>query len=105
MTTQGVQRFSPADLLALLEEQWPDGVKELHAACEQINQWLARGDGAAIYRNEEFGHPGMGHIEIVSYGSSMAQLESQDPPIQLPDIGTTINWRYRLIGTYQGEVL
>ena len=67
-----------------------------------INRWLARGDGAAVYTNEDLGHRDAGEIQIVSYGSPEAQLEIPDPPTQLPDIGHRINWRYRLSGVYRG---
>jgi hypothetical protein len=72
---------------------------------DQVNIWLARGDGIAIYRNEDLGHVDVGLIQIVSYGSAEAQLEDAEPPEQLPDIGGAINWRYRLHGTYKGEAL
>jgi hypothetical protein len=45
------------------------------------------------------GHPGMGDKKFVSYGSPTAQLEVNEPPQRLPDIGGDINWRYWLIGT------
>lgn len=33
------------------------------------------------------------------------QAETELPPVQLPDIGNQINWRFRLSGTYKGEQL
>lgn len=71
----------------------------------QINRWLGRGDGAAVYTNEDFGHPDLGQIQIVSFGSGAAQLEMDVPPETLPDIGGVINWRYRLSGVYRGPEL
>jgi hypothetical protein len=72
---------------------------------DQVNIWLARGDGIAVYRNEDLGHLDVGLIKIVSFGSPEAQLEDPEPPTQLPDIGGEINWRYQLHGTYRGEAL
>lgn len=73
------------------------------AELDTINRWLARGDGAAVYENHDLGHPMAGHIQVASYGSDAAQLETDDPPERLPDIGHQINWRYMLIGTYRGD--
>lgn len=81
---------------------------------ERINCWLERGDGIAVYENVELGHPHLGHRQYVSYGGPAAQLEVDElvgpltwdyktPPERLPDIGTAINWRYRLVGYYRGN--
>jgi hypothetical protein len=70
-----------------------------------VNRWLARGDGVAVYKNVDLGHPEIGHEQFVSFGSPEAQLETNDPPQRLPDIGNQINWRYSLQGTYRGEPL
>lgn len=73
-----------------------------------VNRWLARGDGVALYRNEDLSHPELGHTQIMSFGSPQAQLEVEDAaelPDRLPDIGTRINWRYWLVGYYKGEAL
>lgn len=67
-----------------------------------VRRWIRRGDGAAVYENQELGNPEAGSCQIVSYGSAAAQLETADPPDRLPDIGASINWRYRLAGTYRG---
>lgn len=67
-----------------------------------IDQWLERGDGVAVYRNMDLGHPDVGHVQAVSFGSPDAQLETDEPPKILPDIGGAINWRYHLVGTYRG---
>jgi len=72
---------------------------------EQVNTWLARGDGVAIYENEDLGHPQLGHVKAVSYGSIAAWLGIVAPPRILPDTPTELNWRYCLIGTYKGEAL
>jgi len=72
---------------------------------DAMNGWLARGDGIAVYANVEIGHPEAGHRQFLSFGSTEAQIESSDPPVRLPDIGSKINWRYQLRGTYKGEAL
>ena len=65
---------------------------------ETVLRWLERGDGVAVYENHDLGHSNAGHRKFVSFGSSAAQLETDDPPRRLPDIGE-INWRYQLIST------
>lgn len=42
-----------------------------------INRWLERGDGVAVYQNEDLGHPELGKRQFVSFGSRNAQLEYQ----------------------------
>lgn len=69
----------------------------------RVNQWLARGDGVAVYENVELGHPDAGHRQYLSFGSPAAQI--MDPPERMPDIGGAINWRYNLVGTYRGAPL
>ncbi|HET7110255.1 MAG TPA: hypothetical protein VFI41_05250 [Gemmatimonadales bacterium] len=71
----------------------------------RVNQWLARGDGVAVYENVELGHPDAGHRQYVSYGSPEAQIPDAFPPSRMPDIGGSINWRYALVGAYRGEAL
>lgn len=67
---------------------------------QSIDGWTDRGDGCAVYRNEDIGHPDLGRMKFVSFGSEAAQLEVSEPPSTLPDIGEEINWRYQLFGTY-----
>lgn len=98
-------RWSATQFAAQLRDRGYDA-----DAVATINVWLERGDGAAIYENQDLGHPDVGHVQITSFGSGAAQLEAdrypdltQFPPTRLPDIGNRINWRYQLIGTYRGE--
>ena len=70
---------------------------------KQVQRWLDRGDGCAVYENHDLGHPGVGHKQFVSFGSTAAQLETDTPPQRLPDIGNAINWRYQLVGTVRRE--
>ena len=67
--------------------------------------WLQRGDGIAVYENQDLGHPELGEKKFMSFGSEAAQLKTDTPPKQLPDIGNQINWRYQLAGTYKGDRL
>ncbi len=70
-----------------------------------VNRWLKRGDGVAVYENRVLDSSTRGHRKYVSFGSEMAQLEVEQPPEELPQIGQQINWMYRLIGMYRGESL
>lgn len=70
-----------------------------------VNKWLARGDGIAVYENQNLGSRNQGHMQFVSYGSPAAQIELSEPPQRMPDIGGRINWAYQLVGTYKGEAL
>lgn len=74
-------------------------------ALDKANAWLRRGDGIAIYEAMAFDRSDFGARKYVSYGSPDAQLEVDEPPVQLPDIGPQINWPYRLVGTYRGAEL
>lgn len=76
---------------------------ELDDMLPKLNTWLERGDGVAVYENEELGHPQAGHVQICSFGSADAQIESELPPQRMPDIGPHINWRYSLLMAYKGE--
>jgi hypothetical protein len=96
---------SKQEFVNLLLERWEDP-EELAGVIQQINRWLARGDGAALYVNADLSHPGLGgEVKIVSFGSSEAQLEVPEPPLNLPDIGRSINWRFYLKLAYRGEAL
>lgn len=100
-----------------------DKVEESDAWYDQIVSLLgkahARGDGIAVYVNHDLGHPELGQIQVMSYGSDASQLETRNidtlsednrkayvrgtaifgedlVPTTLPDIGGRINWRYQL---------
>jgi hypothetical protein len=94
-----------AELGALLKKVAPpeDTATFPKLALDTIDEWIERGDGCAIYRNEDLGHSELGHIKFVSFGGPKSQLEVPDPPKTLPDIGGEINWRYQLWDTYTGE--
>jgi hypothetical protein len=106
MDTQEL-RVTAAELLTRLRayygpehEEWLRG-----QLIPQLNRWLARGDGVAVYENHDLGHPDAGELRLASYGSPAAQLEGSEPPARLPDIGGMTGWRYALVATYQGEQL
>ena len=83
------------------EEMVDDEFDRSEIVWTKINTWLERGDGVAIYRNEDLSHRDVGLMQFVSYGSPAAQLEDEEPPKQLPDIGGSINWRYQLWATFK----
>ena len=98
MTTQ----YTADTLREYLTEMYAEDAPQV---ISQVNGWLRRGDGVAIYVNQDLGHPDLGQPRLASYGSLAALLETDEPPVRLPDTPTMINWRYQLEGTYRGEPL
>lgn len=92
-------KLSREDIHKILKDE------DMEFAATQMNLWLERGDGVAVYENHDLGHPQLGHKQFVSFGSEKAMLEVEEPPQRLPDIGNAINWRYQLVGTYRGDLL
>lgn len=92
------KQFTEEEFRTYINQRW--GVLAPRTVA-QIWTWLTRGDGAAIYENHEMGNPEAGNPQIVSYGSPSAQIEADEPPELLPDIGNQINWRYVLVGTFR----
>jgi len=74
-------------------------------ALDQINGWLVRGDGVAVYEAMAMDRSDFGARKYISFGSKEAQLETNDPPQRLPDIGNQINWQYQLVGSHRGKPL
>lgn len=73
---------------------------------EKIAPWLARGDGVAVYEDRDLSSPGLGDWKVTSFGSAAAQLETDQPPMHLPDgVGgeNAVNWRFVLVGTYRAN--
>lgn len=66
------ENWTQDQLERFVDEQWEDDAPEV---LRQMSVWLARGDGVAVYRNADLGHPQVGMPKIVSYGSPYAQLE------------------------------
>jgi hypothetical protein len=81
--------MTETELFELLDPQHHDTVR----------RWLERGDGVAVYQNVALDSANAGHRQFVSFGSEAAQLEVEEPPTRLPDIGGAINWRYQLEAT------
>jgi hypothetical protein len=94
-----VKVYTADEITAYINAQYGDDAPTVIA---QVNRWLARGDGIAVYENHDLGHPEVGSCRLASYGSQAAQLEVETPPERLPDTNTMINWRYMLVGTYRG---
>jgi hypothetical protein len=92
-----MKQFTEEELREYVAGQYDEGQRQ--AAQNLISRWLDRGDGAAIYENHDLGHPALGSCQITSFGSPLAQLETDNPPERLPDIGNQVNWRYVLVGT------
>ena len=67
---------------------------------DTVQRWLDRGDGVAVYVNQDFGSFHAGHRQFVSYGGPSAQIiltgDEKGPPTRMPDIGGSINWAYQL---------
>ncbi|MFJ1700449.1 hypothetical protein ACIOHC_36260 [Streptomyces sp. NPDC088252] len=105
------KEFSAEEVIATLRE-WggtddsPEAFAWLWETTKKMNMWLQRGDGIAIYENQDLCHSELGDKKFTSFGSTDAQLVASTPPEILPDgVGGTINWRYTLIGTYKGDPL
>lgn len=85
----------------LVEEEYDDRTLNL------IQRWLARGDGVAVYENQDLGHPLLGMHVLVSWGGPEANLLKDafpEPPKTLPfdNIeGVGLGWRYTLQGVYE----
>lgn len=56
-----------------------------------LRSWLARGDGIAVYRNENFGSVNLGHRKFNPWKQGEAES-----PVRLPDTQRAINWAYCL---------
>jgi hypothetical protein len=78
---------------------------DIERVAPTLNKWLARGDGVAVYENRDLSSAKLGHVQICSYGSTSAQIEQDEPPATMPDIGGQINWAYQLVATYKGEAI
>jgi hypothetical protein len=99
--------FTEATFGEYLAKHYPaDQVQDVRVL---VAKWLERGDGAAVYENADLGSPEAGQPRIASFGSSAAVLETDEPPVTLPDLvmpgASHINWRYQLIGRYRREWL
>lgn len=89
-----MKTYNQVELMKLIADNF-DGYEPIQNV---VTRWLDRGDGAAIYINEDLGHPDVGDMRIISFGSDESQLPGDTPPQMCPDIGNTIGWRYQLRG-------
>ena len=97
-----MEAFTRAQVVALIEVEADTGDPFVRRAIRLLDEWTERGDGCAVYRNEDLGHPQMGHLKFASFGGPVAMFRDP-PPSRLPDMPGEINWRYALIGTYRKE--
>lgn len=97
------KRIDGTGLTTYIKEASLDDEHFADMVAQQTHQWITRGDGVAIYRNMDLGHRDNGALKIASFGSSLAQIETDEEhlPTTLPDIGGVINWRYQLVGWYR----
>jgi hypothetical protein len=93
-----MKEYTTDEIRAYLTRQYGN---DAATVITQVNRWLARGDGIAVYENQDLGHHDLGSCRLMSYGSPHAQLETDVPPSTMPDIGNEIGWRYLLAGTYR----
>ena len=56
---------------------------------------VERGGSWAIYRNEDMGHPNLGHLQFLKYGPGCTH---ETPPPQYHDTAHGLGWRYKLVG-------
>lgn len=89
-------------LLTFTQLELPEEPSARQPMLDLMVCWLERGDGIAVYENQDLGHHDLGLRQYVSFGSHEAQLEGSPPHI-LPDIGGRINWRYSLVGVFTGS--
>lgn len=88
-------------VLDLKEEHSHEDDHDVAETEAKLHKHLRRGKSIAYYRNEDLGHPMIGHVVAFTYGTPEAQFEGE-PPKQCPDglmPGVTggINWRYQLV--------
>lgn len=98
------ETWSAEKLRTYLREQYGT---DAYSVTSQVNGWLERGDGVAVYENQDLGHPALGDPRLASYGSPAAILEVDEDglPQRLPDTPKLINWRYQLKAVYRGKPL
>ena len=98
-TQHAVPVWTRDQLLEALVTEFPNDNEddEYLRVWRVVQRWLDRGDGCAVYENHDLGSRELGARQFVSYGSPAAQLETAEPPVQMPDIRRAINWRYQLV--------
>lgn len=70
----------------------------------EIARWLARGDGIAVYRNNDSHSDLVGSRQFVGFGSRHSKIKDRTPPRQMPNFpGLPSNWQYQLEGFTRGK--
>jgi len=72
---------------------------------ELLNQWLSDGKGIAVYENRDLSHPECGHRQYMTTTTFSREPWNGTPPEILPDTADRINWRYCLVGVYDGPAI
>lgn len=100
MSTTTPKVYSGEEFADTVAERFPaDEVPEVLAL---VRRWLARGDGAAVYVNEDLSDPRVGSLQLVPYGPPRGTPAGGwlrlglELPQRLPDTGGSLNWRYQL---------
>lgn len=99
-----MKEITAENIVERIRRDWADSDGKGTPVIEHINTWLERGDGVAVYENQDLGHPELGKRMYVSFGSEDA-LFPDEPPERMPDFPNQINWRYTLEGVYRGDPL
>lgn len=76
-TMAELKHYTPAEMLALLDELYGEDTAGRERALTTMNGWVERGDSVVVYENAELGHPNLGHKKIFSFGSGAAMFEPQ----------------------------
>jgi hypothetical protein len=72
------------------------GTYQFDMLWSKFSEWAASGRHVAIYRNQELGHPELGHPRLFPYeGETYGQ--------RLPDTASQVNWRYSLEWVYRTD--
>lgn len=94
-----------------MDEQTAKEFKEIVKAelrpveVELLNQWLADGKGVVVYENRDFNSPEIGHRQYVTTTTFARAPYNGTPPEIMPDTADRINWRYCLVGVYEGPAI
>lgn len=88
-----------ADLASAIKE----GLRPVEL--ELVNQWLADGKAVCVYENMDLSHPEVGHRQYITATTFAKAPWNGTPPETMPDTADRINWRYRLIGVYEGPAI
>jgi len=79
------------------------GYEAYAVEADRIRKVLDRGDSIATYENKNKKYWGYGHKQFLSFGSLSAQINMENPPVQMPDIGGVCYPGYQLIAIVRGS--